>query len=125
QTAKEATKQYGAAAQFDKALKWLENERRKKSQHSFYRKQEQLRIKLIQKGFDYAVVSEVFAESEPTIDIEREKELFQKQAEKLLRKHQRKLAGFDLKMKVKAALYQRGFQSDMIDAFVDHIEEHH
>src|SRR5699024_9424157 len=67
QTAKEATKQYGAAAQFDKALKWLEKERRKKSQHSFHRKQEQLRIKLIQKGFDYAVVSEVFAESEPTI----------------------------------------------------------
>lgn len=121
--AEESTKQYKPAAQFDKALEWLEKERRKKSQYSFTKQQEKLRLKLIQNGFDADVITEVFEESHAEVDIEKENEIFQKQADKLLRKHQQKLSGFELKMKMKTALYQRRFQKEMIEVYVEQIED--
>lgn len=123
QTAKQATKQYSPEAQFEKALKWLEKERNKKTRHSVKKQEDQLRMKLMKKGFEQEVISHVFNESKPEIDLNREQEIFQKQADKLLRKHQRKLTGFDLKMKMKAALYQKGFQSEMIDIYIDSLDD--
>lgn len=118
---KQALEQYTFDKQYDRALKWLQKERRKKAKHAHKKQEEQLKIKLLQKGFQQDVIQEVFTENEPDFDEDREAVLFEKQAEKLYRKHSRKLAGFDLEMKLKTSLFQRGFQAEMIDNYIQKI----
>src|SRR5699024_2008318 len=105
---KQALEKYTFDQHYDRALKWLQKERRKKAKHAHKKQEEQLKIKLLQKDFQQDVIQEVFTENEPDFDEDREAVLFEKQAEILYRKHSRKLAGFDLEMKLKTALFQRG-----------------
>lgn len=116
--AKAATKLYDRASQEEKASKWLEKEIRKKSGHSFQRRKEQLKIKLIQRGFDTALANMVMKKSNMEPDEEREAEVFQKQADKIYHRQTKKYSGFDLQMKVKASLFQKGFQAEMIDDYI-------
>src|SRR5699024_12443005 len=98
--------QYTFDKQYDRALKWLQKERRTKAKHAHKKQEEQLKIKLLQKGFQQDVIQEVFTENEPDIDEDREAVLFEKQAEKLYRKHSRKIARVDIEMKIKTSLFQ-------------------
>src|SRR5699024_12533123 len=51
ETIKQALEQYTFDKQYDRALKWLQKERRKKAKHAHKKQEEQLKIKLLQKGF--------------------------------------------------------------------------
>lgn len=116
--AKAATALYDRESQEEKASKWLEKEMRKKTGHSFRRRKEQLRMKLMQRGFDATITNNVMQNSELEQDQDREAEAFRKQADKIYRRHERKHTGFDLQMKVKASLFQKGFQAEMIDEYI-------
>lgn len=117
-----ALEQFEDALQKEHAFHWLQKERRKTSKDSLKQREDKLRVKMLQKGYSNAIVTAVFQENPPAVNAEKEQDIFIKQADKLHQKHQKKLSGFDLKMKVKAALYQKGFSSEMIDAYVDNIE---
>lgn len=117
-----ALSQFANNIQEDHAAHWLEKERRKTSKDSLKNREEKLRVKMLQKGYSSNVVTAVFQENPPSVDADEEKNLFIKQADKLYQKHQRKLSGFDLKMKVKSALYQKGFPTELIDEYIDDIE---
>ena len=121
--ANQALEQYDADQQYEQALKVLKKERRKKAKHAHKKQEEQLKVKLLQQGFESDVINRVFAENQPEFDLEEEAMIFQKQADKLHRKYAKKLSGFDLEMKLKQALFQRGFQQEMIEPYIKDMKE--
>src|SRR5690625_32020 len=104
----QAVSHYSADEQFEKANKWAEKEWKKKSKHPTRKRKEQLYVKLNQKGFHKDVVSRVIAALHVDDSAQTDKEILQKEVDKITRRHGRKYTGYELKMRVKASLYQRG-----------------
>src|SRR5699024_4576626 len=103
-----AVQQYDYESQLETVMKWLQKEYKKKSIHSFQKRQEQLKVKLMHKGFEHDIINEAFQRQGEVVDPEEEQRVLWKQADKLYRKHSRKFQGNELKMKMKQALYQKG-----------------
>src|SRR5699024_9481919 len=82
-------------------------------------KNTQIRYKLMQKGFAPDVISQVMNEIEIEVDETEEYQKLEKQADTLLRQYEKKLEGYELKMKLKPALYQRRFPSELIDEYIE------
>lgn len=120
--ASEAVLQYSEEFQFTKAYKWAQVEAKKKSAHAAEKQKDQLKNKLIQKGFASDVVLQVMNEIEIDVDETEEYAKLEKQANTLLRRYEKKHEGYELKMKLKAALYQRRFSRELIDEYIDKIE---
>lgn len=123
EAADKAVLQYDHDAQFSKAYKWAQSEARKKSPHAAKKQIEQIRYKLMQKGFAPDVISQVMNEIEIEVDETEEYQKLEKQADTLLRRYEKKLEGYELKMKLKSALYQRRFPSELIDEYIEKIDE--
>src|SRR5699024_7229189 len=104
EAADKAVLQYDHDAQFSKAYRWAQSEARKKSPHAARKQIEQIRYKLMQKGFAPDVISQVMNEVEVEIDETEEYQKLEKQADTLLRRYEKKLEGYELKMKLKSAL---------------------
>src|SRR5699024_3850350 len=121
--AEEAVLQYGDDAQFSKAYKWAQSEAKKKSPHAANKQKEQIQYKLMHKGFAPDVISQVMNEIEIEVDETEEYQKLEKQANTLLRRYEKKHEGYELKMKLKSALYQRRFTGELIDEYIDKIDE--
>jgi regulatory protein len=114
---------YTYDTQFEKAMKWA-NKKLGTSKKDSYKKQlQQLRMTLVQKGFESPVISEVILQLHNQEDETEEWEAVIYQGEKLLRKFASKKSGYELKMKVKESLYRKGFQMELITRFVDEITD--
>lgn len=74
---------------------------------------QKLRIKLMQKGFSGDIISSVMSEIPDEIDEDAEWEALQKAGNMLLRKFASD------KYKLKQKLYQKGFELDLIQRFID------
>lgn len=74
---------------------------------------------LLRKGYSYSIVSEVLDQ----LQLEREDDdwqnLIEAQGEKIWRKYSVKFSGNELHMKVKQALYQKGFPIEIINRFIE------
>lgn len=123
EVAEVAAEQYGLEQQVEKAQKWAIKEVAKKSSHSVRKRKEQLQYKLMQKGFSQEAVQIVMEEVTIEVDEETEKLRLEKQAQRALRRYERKHEGYELKMQIKAALYNRGFSKKLIDEYVDKMKE--
>src|SRR5690625_5033493 len=121
--ADKAVLQYDHDAQFSKVYKWAQSEAKKKSPHAAKKQKEQIQYKLMQKGFSSDVISQVMNEIEIEVDETEEYQKLEKQADTLLRRYEKKHEGYELKMKLKSALYQRRFPSELIDEYIDKIDE--
>lgn len=115
--------QYKIEDQIDKGLKWLEKEFKKKSSDAHHKRMEKLKIKLHQKGYTFDVIAQIFENFEPEVDKERELEKFTKQANKLYDRYSKKLEGYELHMKLKAMLYQKGFSGDLITEYIQGLKD--
>ncbi|GEK34638.1 recombination regulator RecX [Kurthia sibirica] len=78
---------------------------------------------LMRKGYGFAIIQEVIGKIELIRDEEDWANLIEAQGEKIWRKYSQKYEGYDLKMRVKQGLYQKGFPSDIIEQFID-MKEH-
>lgn len=123
ETANKAITLYSYESQFQIALKWAQKQLKRKSNKSYNKQNEALKIKLMQKGFDTDVVNKVFDEIKPPIDKEAELAALEIQARKLYRRYEKKYQGNELNMKLKASLYQRGFQGDLINEYVAKLDK--
>lgn len=78
---------------------------------------------LIRKGYSFAVINEVLDQ----IKLEREddewQQMIQLQGEKIWKKYVMKFHGAELRMKVKQALYQKGFPIELINQFIEEKEK--
>src|SRR5690606_13739175 len=120
--ANQAVAKYPYDHQFATALKWVSKEQNKKSKLSYRKRNEQLRIKLMQKGFSKDVVNDVMAELSMGLNKEEEFSNLKLQGDKLYRRYSKKYAGYDLKMKITAGLYHRGFSGELINEYVEKLD---
>lgn len=78
---------------------------------------------LIRKGYSFSIIEQVFSTMDFTREDDEWSPLLEKQGEKIWRKYASKVDGYDLRMKVKQALYQKGFPGEVIDEFIDKKEQ--
>ncbi|MEG0381234.1 MAG: recombination regulator RecX [Kurthia sp.] len=74
---------------------------------------------LLRKGYGFAIIQEVLGKIELIRDEEDWATLIDAQGEKVWRKYSQKYEGYELHMRVKQALYQKGFPSDIIEQFIE------
>lgn len=117
--ASQAVEAYTDDIQYEKAQKWAEKKLNHPAKHSFRQQTQQLQATLMQKGFKQDVIKAVLAEINDEKDDDAEWVALVHHGEKLLRKHQAKLTGFELQNKMKEALYRKGFTISLIHQFLD------
>ncbi len=116
---------YTFEKQFEKVEKLAKKKLQASSKKSHQQQIDSIKQSLMQKGFSFQVISEVLNNIELERDDDEEYHAIVFQGEKLVTKYQKKDSGYALKQKVKAALYRKGFASDLIDRFVnEHMSEH-
>ncbi|WP_188456818.1 recombination regulator RecX [Virgibacillus oceani] len=121
--ASEAILQYSYDIQTEKAQKWVNKKLTINSKHSFRKQLQQLQATLIQKGFAQDVIKDVLNGVQDVKDADAEWDALVHQGDKLLRKHQAKFEGYELRNKMKEVLYRKGFTIELINKFLDeHID---
>ena len=80
---------------------------------------QKVHVFLMQNGFGSEVIQLVTQELSFENQVDKEQEILAKQAEKVIRRHSKKLKGNQLKYKVKQALYQKGFSQESIEEFIE------
>lgn len=116
--ADQAIEQYSYGIQYEKASKLMEKRLKKSSRHSFRKQQEQLQVALMRNGFTQEIIRDVL-ENIDDADVDAEIEALNYHGEKLLRRHEGKFSGHELKNKVKESLYRQGFKIESINNFLD------
>ncbi|QDP39374.1 recombination regulator RecX [Radiobacillus deserti] len=108
---------------FDKQLefarKWIQKKLKTNSKKSFRHQQQQILQTLMQKGFPQNVIVEATKDIHDGKDENEEWNAVVHQGEKLLWKYKKKASGQELKLKIKAALFRKGFNLDAIERFLD------
>ncbi|MCA0971822.1 recombination regulator RecX [Halobacillus litoralis] len=117
--AEEALQYYPFDRQLEKASKFAEKKMRQDSRKSRKQQIQSVQQTLMQKGFSGDVIQEALASLPEEEENDSEWEAVVYQGEKLVRKYERKTEGYELKQKVKAGLYRKGFPFDLIDRFLE------
>ncbi len=73
---------------------------------------------LMRKGYSFNIVDEVLSHVEIEQAEDEWQQLLDVQGEKVWKKYVSKYTGYELKMKTKQALYQKGFPVEVIDRFI-------
>ncbi|GAA0288811.1 regulatory protein [Gracilibacillus halotolerans] len=121
--AEAAITKYTYEKQLDKLIKWVSKNFRPTSKKSFQDQVRSMKTSLMQKGFSQDVIQEAIKEADLEKDEDHEYEALRIQGEKFARKYSKKDSGYLLQQKVKAALFRKGFDSALIDRFLnEHLE---
>lgn len=116
--ANEAVTKYDYHIQYKKAHKIAEKRMKRSSKHSFRKQQEQLQVALLRNGFTQEIIRDVLENIENEDEAEEQKALHY-HGERLFRRHSQKLTGYELKNKLKEALYRQGFTIEAINNYLD------
>lgn len=114
---------YTYEIQYEKALKWAEKRLNRTSKHSFRKQAQQIQATLMQKGFTQEVTKDIGKAIQEEKDGDAEWEALVHHGEKLLRKHQKKLSGYELRNKMTEGLFRNGFSFELINQYVDDVME--
>ncbi|KHE71139.1 recombination regulator RecX [Halobacillus sp. BBL2006] len=117
--AEEALEHFSFDKQYEKAMKFAEKKMKNDGRKSFRQQIQNVQQTLMQKGYQRDVIQEVLANLPAEENEDSEWEAAVLQGEKLLRKYQQKAEGFELKQKIKSAMYRKGFTFDIIDRFIE------
>ncbi|MGN8646883.1 recombination regulator RecX [Gracilibacillus sp. HCP3S3_G5_2] len=116
---------YTFGKQFEKVEKLLQKKLQASSKKSRRQQMDSIKQSLMHKGFTFDVISEVLNNMELEHDHDEEYNAILFQGEKLVTKYQKKNSGYELKQKVKAALFRKGFPADLIERFMEEkLSEH-
>lgn len=77
---------------------------------------------LMRKGYSFTIMEQVLDKIELSKDDEEWAEIIQQQGDKIWRKYAHKYSDYQLKMRVKQALYQKGFPIEKIDTYIEQKE---
>lgn len=116
--ANQSTEQYSYSIQYEKASKVAEKRSKKTSRHSFRKQQQQLQATLMRNGFTQEVIRDVL-ENIADVDNDAEMEALSYHGTRIIRRHQEKLTGYELKNKLKESLYRQGFTIESINNYLD------
>ncbi|MBM7553833.1 recombination regulator RecX [Thalassobacillus pellis] len=123
QKAEQALEHFPFSQQYEKAMKFAQKKMQTDSKKSYRQQIQALQQTLMQKGYKNDVIQEVLANLPAEEKEQEEWQAVVYQGEKLLRKYERKAEGYELKQKIKAALYRKGFGMDDIQRFLDEYVE--
>jgi len=115
----QALLEYSETEQIKLIQKWLEKQLKKTKRDSYRLGQMKMKRQLIQKGFNQSVIDQALQMMELEKDEEKEWQALVFQGEKALRRYRKKTEGYLLEQKVKASLYQKGFNQDQIGRFIE------
>lgn len=122
---KEVLQQYSHEDQLQNALSLAEKLVRAGDAKTPAQVKQKIQDLLLRKGYTFAIVSEVLDQIELTRDDEEWNELIEKQGDKIWAKFSAKFAGSERNMKVKQALYQKGFPVEVINQYIEQKEQQH
>lgn len=117
--ASQAIRVFDYGVQYEKALKWVEKKGKQTTKHSYQKQLQQLQLTLRRNGFTQDVITDIISHIKDEKDEDAEWDAIRLHGEKSLRKYSKKHAGYELRMKIKGALYRQGFPSALIDRFLD------
>lgn len=112
---------YTPDIQWKKAYEIAKKEAGKSSKHPLQKRKEQLKARLLRRGFTSDLVFEVVQEINFEVDDEEEQLLLKKEANKLYTRYQNKYDEVEMKLKIKQRLYSRGFELKQIDTYLDQL----
>lgn len=98
--------------------KWVDKQSKKTAKESHSSQLRKFYQQLKAKGFSHSAIQSVLDETEGPAEDE-EMQALHNQAEKLDRKYASKYTGKDYTLKMKQALYQKGFQVQLIDRYLE------
>ncbi|MGG0657321.1 recombination regulator RecX [Rummeliibacillus pycnus] len=101
------------------AEKAIRNEHRKTPSQMKQKIQEML----IRKGYSFTIVEQVFEQIELSKDEDEWTEMISQQGDKVWNKYASKYSDYELKLRVKQALYQKGFPIEKIEMFIEQKEQ--
>ncbi|MGR6898828.1 recombination regulator RecX [Rummeliibacillus sp. BSL5] len=78
---------------------------------------------LLRKGYSYSICERVIEQLDLSKEDEEWQDMIELQGEKAWKKYASKYTGYELHMRVKQALYQKGFPADVIDDFIEQKEQ--
>lgn len=115
----EALRTYTRDKQMDKAFKLGEKEAQKSSRHPVNRRKDQMKSRLLRRGFTHDVIHEVVDMLDFNVDDEKEFLLLKNEADKLYTRYKNKHDDYELKMRLKQRLYSRGFPLNRINSYIE------
>lgn len=77
---------------------------------------------LLRKGYSFSIVEDVLSDIQIQKEEDEWQDLIGLQGEKVWNKYSKKYEGFELHIKVKQVLYQKGFPTDLIEQFINEKE---
>lgn len=78
---------------------------------------------LMRKGYSFSIVEQVLDKIDLSKDEDEWTEMIKKQGDKVWHKYASKYSNYDLKMRVKQSLYQKGFPIEKIDMYIEQKEQ--
>ena len=110
---------YSHEEQVELALELAQKEVRGGSRKTPTQIKQKIQDQLMRKGYSFTVVSEVLEQITLEKADDEWESLIDGQGEKIWRKYSAKHTGSELHMKVKQALYQKGFPVEIIQSFIE------
>ena len=114
-----AMEKYSKEIEVEKAAKLLQKKTRSSNRESFHTQLNKAKQSMLQQGYQMDAIQMAVEEIDLEKDEDAEKEAVFYQGEKIWTKQARKHEGGMLIQKVKASLYQKGFQGELIEQFID------
>jgi regulatory protein len=120
-TIEDALMEYSEEEELEHAIKLVHKYSPKYKNDAFKIMIQKVEQALMRKGYSFSVIKVAIEEADLEEDVSEEWDAIAKQAEKYHRKYA-KLEGYDYKMKMKGALYRKGFTMDLIDRWLEENE---
>ncbi|MFP7299722.1 recombination regulator RecX [Neobacillus niacini] len=120
---KQSLAQYSNDEQIEKAIKITEKLFKKSTRESgriVKQKAEQL---LVRRGYPYDIIQLALNEADTDKEQDEELDAIRYQGEKVHRKYS-KYSGLDYSLKMKQALFRKGFSMELIEKYLEEIENH-
>ena len=121
-TIKLAIAEYPIEEQVEKAIKISEKLMRKSSKESQRLVKEKAEQLLVRKGYPFEIIQLSLKEAEMEKEDDEELEAIKYQGDKAHRKYS-KYSSFEYRQKMKQALFRKGFSMDLIEKYLEEIEE--
>jgi regulatory protein len=117
-TIEDALMEYSEKEELEHAIKLVHKYSPKYKNDAFKIMIQKVEQALMRKGYSFSVIKVAIEEADLVEDDSEEWDAIAKQAEKYHRKYA-KLEAYDYKMKMKGALYRKGFTMDLIDRWLE------
>ncbi|WP_078381762.1 recombination regulator RecX [Sutcliffiella halmapala] len=117
-TIEDALVEYSYETELEHAIKLVHKNHSKYKKDAFKIMIQKVEQALKRKGYSFSIIKDAVSEADLEKDTSEEWDAIVKQAEKYHRKYA-SLEGYEYKMKMKGALYRKGFSMDLIDRWLE------